>query len=82
MIPVPDHRLQPACDWLIPLRPHIVGNALADLVAVVKPGLAHQPGLSAWQPVTTGERERAEVDRGEIERCKRTENKRVEGKKG
>lgn len=41
------------CDWLIPLRPHVVGDALADLVTVVKPSLAHTPGLPARQPVTT-----------------------------
>lgn len=38
---------------LIPLRPHVVGDALADLVAVVKPSLARTSGLSARQPVTT-----------------------------
>lgn len=43
----------PACDWSIPLRPHVVGDALADLVAVVKITMAHTSGLSARQPVTT-----------------------------
>lgn len=45
--------LCPARDWLIPLRPHVVGDALADLVAVVKTSLAHTSGPSARQPVTT-----------------------------
>lgn len=41
-----------ACVWLIPLRSHVVGDALADLVAVVKTSLAHTSWLSARQPVT------------------------------
>lgn len=40
------------CDWLIPLRPHVVGDALADLGAVVKTSRAHGSGFSAGQPVT------------------------------
>lgn len=55
--------LQPACDWLIPPRPHVVGDALADLVAVVKTSLAHRSGLSARQPVTATERKKREEDR-------------------
>lgn len=42
-----------ACGWLIPLRPHVLGDALTDFLTVVKPRLAHTLGLSARQPVTT-----------------------------
>lgn len=41
------------CDWLIPVSPQKVGDALTDFAAVVKPILAHTSGLSARQPVTT-----------------------------
>lgn len=51
----------PLC-LLIPLRPHVVGDALADLVAVIKTSLAHRSGLSARQPVTTRQREKSEAD--------------------
>lgn len=37
---------------LIPLGPHVVGDALTNLVAVVEPSLANPSGLSARQPVT------------------------------
>lgn len=36
---------------LIPPRPHVVGDALADLGTVVKVSLAHWPRLPARQPV-------------------------------
>lgn len=48
------------CDWLIPLRPHVVGDALADLGAVVKTSRAHGSGFSAGQPVTARQREKKE----------------------
>lgn len=38
-----------ASDQLIPPRPHVVGDALADLGTVVKISLAHWPGLPARQ---------------------------------
>lgn len=37
---------------LIPLGPHVVGDALAHLVAVVKPRRTRSPWLPAGQPVT------------------------------
>lgn len=38
-----------ASDQLIPPRPHVVGDALADLGTVVKISLAHWPGLPTRQ---------------------------------
>lgn len=43
------------CDWLIP--PHVVGDALADVGAVVEIRRAHRPGISASQPVAAREEE-------------------------
>lgn len=49
--------------FLIP--PYVVGDALADLVAVVETRSAHRSGLPARQPVTTG-RENREQRKGEV----------------
>lgn len=38
-----------AGDELVPPRPHVVGDALADLGTVVKISLAHWPRVSARQ---------------------------------
>lgn len=57
-----------ARDWLIPLRPHVVGDALADFVAVVKTSWAHRSGLSARQPVAARQREKKEEDGREIKK--------------
>lgn len=38
-----------AGDKLVPPRPHVVGDALADLGTVVKISLAHWPGVPARQ---------------------------------
>lgn len=46
-----------AGDELIPPRPHIVGDALADLGTVVKISLAHWPGIPARQSVAAKWRE-------------------------
>lgn len=53
--------------WLIPPRPHVVGDALADLVAVVKISLAHRSGLSARQPVAARHVGEVEEGGGEIQ---------------
>lgn len=51
-----------AGDQLIPPRPHVVGDALADLGTVVKISLAHWPRLPARQPIAA-ENGRKEVVR-------------------
>lgn len=71
-----------ACDWLIPLRPHEVGDTLADLVAVVKTSLAHWSGFSARQPVTAGPgRTKEEEDGREMERGRGSRKKTKGGGK-
>lgn len=45
----------PPCHWLVP--PHVVGDALADVGAVVEIRRAHGPGISASQPVAAREEE-------------------------
>lgn len=53
---------------LIPLRPHVFGDALADLVAVIKLRLARASGLPAGQPVAArvGKDGRKEGRKGEM----------------
>lgn len=57
-----------ARDWLIPPRPHVVGDALADFVAVVKTSWAHRSGLSARQLVAARQREKKEENGREIKK--------------
>lgn len=49
----------PVWDSLIPSGPHVVGDALADKLAVLKPRLAGRSGPSARVPGAAGQESKA-----------------------